>query len=167
MKNLLLIRHGKSSWNSPGLSDHDRPLNNRGEHDAPQIGAALGQRGVVPDVIYSSTAVRAFSTAKVIAGNLGFSEDSIITDPDIYLASPGTLIRVIQQIDESVETALIFGHNPGMHELALELSGGELIERFPTLSVARLELDVEYWGEIAPGGGLLLEHLYPKMLSEG
>ena len=104
MKNLLLIRHGKSSWNSPGLSDHDRPLNNRGEYDAPGIGAALAQRGVVPDVIYSSTAVRAFSTAKVIAANLGFSEDSIITDSDIYLASPGTLIRVIQQIDESAET---------------------------------------------------------------
>ncbi len=166
MKKLLLIRHGKSSWNSPGLSDHDRPLNDRGRHDAPRIGAALAQRGVSPDVIIASTAVRAFSTAKIVASELSFSEDDIVTDADIYLASPGTLIRVASQIDESVDTALIFGHNPGMHELAIELSGGEYIERFPTLSVARLELDVEYWGEIAPGCGLLQEHLFPGILEK-
>lgn len=166
MKNLLLIRHGKSSWNSPTLSDHDRPLNDRGKHDAPRMGATLAQRGITPDVILSSTAVRAISTAKIVAAELGFSPDNIITDPDIYLASPGTLIRIAQQIDESTQTALIFGHNPGMHELAIELSGGEYIEHFPTLSVARLELNVEYWGEISPGSGLLLEHLFPKMLDE-
>lgn len=166
MKNLILIRHGKSSWNSPSLSDHDRPINDRGRSDAPRIGAALSQRGIVPDVILSSTAVRAFSTAKIIASELEFSEEGIVTDADIYLASPSTLIRVAQQIDESAETALIFGHNPGMHEVAIELSGGEYIEHFPTLSVARLELNVDYWGEISPGCGLLLEHLYPKMLTE-
>lgn len=166
MKNLLLVRHGKSSWNFPGLSDHDRPLNDRGKRDAPNIGAALAQRGVIPDAILSSTAVRALSTARIIAGELGFPGESMVTQHDIYLASSNTLQRVIQGMDEAVNTALIVGHNPGMHELAVELSGGESIKSFPTLSVARLELNVVDWSEARPGCGLLIEHLYPRMLSD-
>ncbi len=165
MKNLLLIRHAKSAWDFPGMDDHDRPLNDRGESLSPRIGQALLQRGVSPDIILASTAARAHATARLIASELSFPQDRILTSRDLYLAPPAVILKAVQAIDESAETALIFGHNPGMHDASNQLSNGEIINKFPTLSVARFELDINYWGEITPGCGLLLEHLYPKMLN--
>ncbi|MDF1861491.1 MAG: histidine phosphatase family protein [Verrucomicrobiales bacterium] len=163
MKQLLLIRHAKSSWDFPGASDHDRPLNERGGSDAPKMGAALAQRGVSPDAIVTSTANRAKTTAGIIAEGLGFSSSSIREERDLYLASPQAILRVVQQIDESCETALLFGHNPGMHD-AVEMICGAPVDHFPTLAVARIELDIDYWGEVDSGTGLLLELLTPRAL---
>lgn len=164
MKNLLLIRHAKSSWDHPGLSDHDRPLNARGERDAPQMAAALSGRGIAPDAIVSSTAVRAATTARVIAGGFGFSEDRIQYTGDLFHASPQTILQVVQQLDESTGTALLFGHNPGMHDAADMFSGDQGVDMFPTLGVARFELEIDYWGEASPGCGFLVELLTPKNL---
>lgn len=163
MKQLLLIRHAKSSWDFPGASDHDRPLNDRGERDVPNMGAALAQRGVSPDAIVTSTANRAKTTAGMIAEELGFPAASIREERDLYLASPQTILRFVQQIDESCGTALLFGHNPGMHD-AVEMICGGSVDQFPTLAVARIELDVDYWGEVDSGTGLLLELLTPRAL---
>ena len=162
MKQLLLIRHGKSAWDTPGLSDHDRTLNGRGEHDAPRMAAALKERGVSPDAIMTSTAVRAVSTARLVAEGLGFSVSQIITNPDLYLASPRAIINVVQHCDESVETLFVFGHNPGMHDAADLISNAAGVESFSTLAVARFELDVEHWGELDARTGLLLESFSPK-----
>lgn len=128
------------------------------------MATALSQRGVAPDSIVSSTANRAATTARVLADGLGFSPDKIVFTEELYHASPKTILRVVQQLDESVGTALLFGHNPGMHDAADMFSGDQGVDYFPTLAVARLELDIDYWGEAEPGCGLLLELLTPKNL---
>ncbi|NRB73747.1 MAG: histidine phosphatase family protein [Verrucomicrobiales bacterium] len=164
MKQLLVIRHGKSSWDMNGLSDHDRPLNERGLRDAPRMAAALKENGLVPGHIASSTAVRAATTARMLAEGLGYPEDQIAFDRSIYLASPLEMLRVIQQFDESVETALIFGHNPGMHELVNQFASSDWIDSFPTLAVGWLKLDIEFWGEADFGCGSLEAMMTPRLL---
>ena len=101
MKTLLILRHAKSSWKHPELSDHDRPLNKRGRHDAPLIGHLLKEKGLVPDLIISSTAVRAKDTALVVGAS-----------PDVY-------IQAISDVagDNNYSTLLVVGHNPGLEEL--------------------------------------------------
>ena len=167
MKELFLIRHGKSDWDHAGLSDHDRPLNDRGRRDGPAMGRALRSRGVKPDLVISSTAVRAATTADMVSEVLGFGADRIVRRSSLYLASPGTILREIQSLEESAAKVLIFGHNPGMHEAVCLLSGEMGVESFPTLAVARFELDVDFWWEVEEGCGLLTEFLIPRDLSEG
>lgn len=168
MKHLTIIRHAKSSWDRPGLDDHDRPLNARGERDAPKMGQALSQRGPAPGAVVASTALRARRTAGIVCGELGFPDGDIREDSALYLASADQILRVVQGLDESVESALLFGHNPGMHEFSRRLAGeDDRLDRFPTLATARFELDVETWGEADWGDGLLLELITPKILREG
>lgn len=167
MKQLLLIRHGKSDWDHPGLSDHDRPLNDRGRRDCPRMAEALKARGVSPDLIVTSTAVRAATTAEAIAGGLGLDPAAIARRSELYLAPPQLILHVIQGLDESAETALVFGHNPGMHETVERLCGGEGVDDFPTLAVARIRLEVDHWGEVEWGDGLLIERLIPRGLDAG
>ncbi|MAS96574.1 MAG: hypothetical protein CMO55_25575 [Verrucomicrobiales bacterium] len=164
MKELFLIRHAKSDWNDPGIPDHDRPLNSRGERDAPRMAAALKEQGILPDAVVSSTATRAKETAKTVCDGLGFSPDTIELNKDLYLAAPSTILRVIQQFDESAGTAFAFGHNPGMHETVNQLIGGWNVSEFPTLAVARMELNIDYWGEADWECGLLTDLLIPRRL---
>ncbi len=165
MKELTIVRHAKSSWSSPGLSDHDRPLNSRGERDAPKIGMALKERGVSPDVILSSTANRALTTARIIAEQIGYDPDKIVEKSEIYLASTQALMTLVNQIDEGFESAMIFGHNPGFHSLADGLlPWNDSIDHFPTCCVAHISFEAETWGEIGAADGSLEFNLYPKML---
>lgn len=166
MKQLLLIRHGKSDWDSPTLSDHDRPLNARGRRDAPRVAEALRSRGVAPDQIATSTAVRAATTAAALAEGLGFSPEAILALPELYLASPRAILRAVQNLDESAGTALVFGHNPGMHETVNLLTAGPPVDHFPTLAVARIELPNEHWGSVEWGDGRLVELLLPRELDD-
>ena len=167
MKELLLIRHAKSDWGDPGLDDHDRPLNRRGERDAPEMGRAMAERGVSPDLIVSSTANRARTTAGLIAEALDYDPGAIRLESSLYLAHPGEILKVIQGIDESVGSALLFGHNPGMHEAAWQMTRpgtSEGVDHFPTCAVARFRLDSEFWANVEFGEGELVEHLFPKAL---
>lgn len=164
MKELLLIRHAKSDWDHPGLPDHDRPLNARGLRDAPAMAAALKQRGVSPDRIVSSTAVRAMMTAKRLAGGMDYPEEKLRRKPELYLAPPAILLAVVQQLDEEAGTVMIVGHNPGMHEAAAALSPGGGPGGFPTLSVARFEIAADYWGLVEWGSARLVEFLTPRSL---
>jgi phosphohistidine phosphatase len=167
MKQLLLIRHGKSDWDHPGLTDHDRPLNERGLRDAPHMAAALMQRGVKPDLIVSSTAVRAATTARMIAGAMGYSSEDILEVPGLYLAPPAVILRIVQQLDESAGTVMIFGHNPGMHEAVNAFSGDGDVTDFPTLAVARLEFGEEHWGLVEWTAAQLVELIMPRHLATG
>jgi phosphohistidine phosphatase len=162
MKQLLLIRHGKSDWDHPGLSDHDRVLNERGLRDAPRMAEALKQRGIAPDLIVTSTATRAATTATMLAEGLGYPVERIVKVPDLYLAPPRTILRVVQDLEESAGTVLIFGHNPGMHEAVNLFCEAPGLEDFPTLAIARIEFEVDYWGGVEWGNGLLLEFLTPR-----
>ncbi|HQZ28058.1 MAG TPA: histidine phosphatase family protein, partial [Verrucomicrobiales bacterium] len=104
MKQLLLIRHGKSDWDSPGLNDHERTLNEQGQRDVLKMAAALRQRGVEPDLIVTSTAIRALTTARMIGDAMACPIGQIQADSDLYLASPQTILRKIQHLDEDADT---------------------------------------------------------------
>lgn len=164
MKKLLLIRHAKSDWDHAGLSDHDRPLNDRGQRDCPRMVEALRQRGIAPDAVLSSSAVRARTTAEAIVRGLGGTPESIHLVPELYLAAPNTILLQIQRLDESAETAFIFGHNPGMHEVVNSLDKAGGVEDFPTLAVACFEFDLDHWGEVEWDTGLLMELIIPRSL---
>jgi len=146
MKTLLLVRHGKSAWDEPGLDDHERPLAARGLRDAPEMGRRLAERGLQPDVILSSTAVRARTTAELMADALGFRADRVITDERLYAASADEVLRVIGELDGDLSSAMVVGHNPETASLAHRLS--DEIHEMPTCAVAELTFDVDAWYEL-------------------
>ena len=168
MKKLAIVRHAKSSWGDASLDDHDRPLNHRGLRVAPLMGDQLAARIGRPDIILSSTALRARTTAGIIAGKLDFADADITDEGQIYLATSTRLLQVLRDIDESHASAMIFGHVPGVHELTNALCRKASIHHFPTCAAALVELDIEHWGEIDPATGSLVDFLVPKeLLAEG
>ena len=164
MKTLTIVRHAKSSWGDMSLDDHDRPLNKRGLRVAPLMGEILATRIGVPDTILSSTAVRARSTAGIIASKLGFEDSKIVDEGEIYLASTARLLQVLRDIDESHHSAMIFGHVPGVHHLTNALCRGAEIAHFPTCAASLVELAIDHWGEIDADCGQLVDFLVPKQL---
>jgi phosphohistidine phosphatase len=146
MKTLLLVRHAKSSWDQSGVSDHDRPLNHRGRRDAPDMGRRLAARGVAPDVILSSSAVRARTTAELIAEALGFGADRVGIDERLYAASVDEVLTVIGELGDDVSTAMVVGHNPETASLAHRFS--DEIGEMPTCAVAEFTFDVDSWDEL-------------------
>jgi phosphohistidine phosphatase len=145
MKTLVLVRHAKSAWDAPGLADHERPLAKRGLRDAPEMGRRLAERGLEPDVIRSSTAVRARTTAELIAEGLGLAPDRLDLDERLYGASPEDILDVVREFDDAVGTAMVVAHDPGMSDLAFALSG--TIEHMPTCAIAEFRFDVASWPE--------------------
>jgi phosphohistidine phosphatase len=144
MKTLLILRHAKSSWKFPDLSDHDRPLNRRGKRDAPRMGKILKERGLVPDLVISSTATRAKDTAEAVAKYSGYKGKRIRFKP-LYAAEPGAYLAVLRELTDNYQRVLIVGHNPGVEEL-IELLTGE-IHIVPTCTLAQIEFDIEKWSD--------------------
>ncbi len=161
MRTLLLMRHAKSSWGDENLSDHERPLNKRGLRDAPKMAARLHARGITPDILISSTAVRAHSTARFVAGEYGLSPDSLIFLDELYLASESTWYDIFVEFPETRHTAMLFGHNPGITEVTNSLCNVE-IENIPTAGIVTIEFALSAWSNVAPGSGKLLDFDYPK-----
>lgn len=146
VKTLVLMRHAKSSWDSPGLVDHDRPLNDVGKQDAPRMGRRLADRGVEPGVIITSTAERARSTAALVAGELGTPARRVIADERLYAASVDTMLRVIRSLDDRLAVAMLVGHNPEMTELATRFS--KTAEAMPTAAIAVFTFDAASWADL-------------------
>lgn len=165
MKTLTLVRHAKSSWKQAGLSDFERPLNRRGERDAPAMGRHLASIGLVPDVIVSSPAVRALATARALADALGRAP-VLVEEPAVYAADAAELLHVVRAIGTEVEHAFLVGHNPGMAEL-LDALTGATPEKFVTCGVAVVELDAASWRRTAPGVGKLVRFMAPKSIPDG
>ncbi len=161
MESLFLIRHAKSSWSSPELSDINRPLNERGENDAPLIGNILKKDSVSPDVIYSSPALRAITTAKIISNVINYPTKEIIIKPDIYEANVTNLLRLINSIEEKYNKVMIFGHNPGLSNLSNYLCNN-FRNNIPTCSVVHLEFETDSWLEVTENSGTLIKFEYPK-----
>lgn len=161
MKTLYLIRHAKSSWDFPELDDEERPLNNRGKRDAPDMGERLAQRGLFPDLMLSSPANRALTTCKIIAKKLDYPEEAIETDERIYLTSPGELLSVVKATDNTWNTLCLFGHNPGFTDFANRLTGDHL-DNLPTCGVYACEFEVDNWEQVAFGKGKKVFYDYPK-----
>jgi phosphohistidine phosphatase len=145
-KELFLVRHAKSSWDEPTISDHDRPLNERGFRNAPDMGRRLCDRGVSPDALMSSTALRARTTAEIMADLMNFPKDQIVCDRALYHASATELQEYIGGLDNSHFSVMLFGHNPGMTSLVSHLFGLP-IDNLPTCGVVYLKFSAESWAE--------------------
>lgn len=139
-RTLVVMRHAKSSWGDPSLSDFDRPLNKRGERDAPEMGRRLKSEGYQCELMIVSPAVRARMTAERVAEQIGYSPEAIVFDQRLYMADIANYLDVIAGVDESVNHLLIVSHNPGSEALITHLSG-EAFEKFPTAAYALLEVE--------------------------
>ena len=144
-KTLLVLRHGKSSWQHPALADHDRPLNARGRRDAPRMGRLLRAEGLTPDRIVSSTAVRAHATAELVAEAAGCSAP-VLAAPALYLAGPETILDVAASTGGDAGKLLVVGHNPGLEALLTALAGRVVV--MPTAALAALRIDVPSWSAL-------------------
>ena len=163
MKKIILIRHAKSSWDNPWLGDHDRPLADRGKKDAPKMAKRLKKRGIHPDLIISSTALRAAETAKITAKELGYPEDEIFWEKNLFHASPHTILKYIHMQKDSKNTILVFGHNPGFNDLVIFLGGN--IENLPTCGQFGFKLKSEKWADLKPETAEVWFFDYPKKIS--
>jgi phosphohistidine phosphatase len=146
MKTLLLMRHAKSSWKFPELSDRDRPLNKRGEKDAPRMGKLLKEKDLIPQRIYSSTAVRACKTAEAVAEKVNYKDEIIYLD-SLYMAEPSAIVDVLKTVPDEIKCVLVVGHNPGMEGLVQILS--HKVESLPTATVAYIKLPIKGWSELS------------------
>jgi len=162
MKTLLVMRHAKSDWGAGFTRDHDRPLNSRGEKAARQVGRFLADSGIVPDVIISSTAVRALTTVE-LAHDAARWDCPIITSPNLYASDPERVLEVIAGVDPAVECLLVAGHEPTWSGLVGRLIGGGRIH-MPTAAVARLDLASGSWMNLTEGAWELRWLVTPKML---
>ena len=161
MKNLILIRHAKSSWDEPVPADLERPLNPRGLRDAPFMGSVLKFRGLIPDRIVSSPATRALATAQRIAAEVGYEPAAIEVQDTLYGQSPPRLIEMIRGFDDRWNRVFLVGHNPELTELVNRLAG-ENLANIPTCGLASLEFEVDSWAYLMAGAGRLVLFDYPK-----
>lgn len=161
MKTLYILRHAKSSWEFEELSDHDRPLNKRGRSDAPLIGRELSSRGILPELIISSPAVRAISTATLVGKELGYDPDDITIDDRIYGSDKSMLLEVVQETPVEYKSIMLIGHNEALTEFANMLSP-EVVGSIPTAGVVALNFDCESWYEISRDNAEFLFYDFPK-----
>jgi phosphohistidine phosphatase len=164
MKTLLLLRHAKSSWQSEGQRDFERPLNERGLKAAPLVGGYLQKERVGVDLVLASPAERARHTATLVVEAAQLAT-RVRYDERIYEASVERLMEVVAQIGEEANAALLVGHNPGLTGLLETLTG--VAEHMPTAALAKITLDVEKWSKVGAGCGQLDWLVKPKELAEG
>jgi phosphohistidine phosphatase len=161
MKTVIFVRHAKSSWSDFNLSDHDRPLDERGLRDAPRMAARLYEKGVLLDHLLSSTAKRARSTAQYFASAQGLNESDIETEKELYHAYPDTIIDQVQMLDDRFNCVALFGHNPGYTEL-YNLFTSDLIDNLPTCGVFKVEADIDTWIDFRPDNARITDYFFPK-----
>ena len=161
MKTLYLFRHAKSSWEFDHLSDHDRPLNKRGRNDAPLMGEQLAKRTIKPDLIVSSPAVRALTTATLVAKELEYPAEKIVVKEKAYHADQKQLLEVIRETPAEVEEVLLVGHNDGLTDLANYLSPTP-VDKVPTAGVVSLSFEVTSWRQVRPENAHFNFFDYPK-----
>ena len=148
MKRLIVLRHAKSSWDDAGLDDHDRPLADRGEHDAPEMAQRiLDGDDLAGAVVVTSTARRALATADALAAAAGPGL-GVIRDQRLYLASPGTILGVLADQPDSADTIVLVGHNPGLTQLVNLLLPELSLPNLPTAGVVAMSLPIGSWAEI-------------------
>ncbi len=142
MKTLLVLRHAKSSWDYSHLSDYERPLNKRGQRDASRMGQLLKENDLTPDLIVSSSAERALSTAEAVALACDYEQEIQFTRR-FYHADAEEYIEALQKLDDAYERVMVVGHNPGMEHLVAIYAGEWL--RMPTAAIAHFHLPITHW----------------------
>jgi phosphohistidine phosphatase len=162
MKQLLLLRHAKSSWGDMNLADHDRPLNKRGKQDAPRMGDLLRYEDIVPDLIVSSTAKRARTTAQIVADAAGYEGEVVLTR-DLYHADASNYLEVARDFGADNQCIMLVGHNPGLENLVDDLAGS--YERMPTAALAFFLLKLDAWADLDEDVDATLQAVWiPKAL---
>lgn len=166
MKILTLVRHAKSSWNHPDLSDRQRPLNARGERNAPDMGRRIVAHGIRPSLIITSPATRAWTTAKIIAAEIGYPAEFLQREDSLYLASLDDLLDTVVAQDSGFNSLMVVGHNPGLTEFVNFLIPG-LTNNLPTAGVVSVQLDRDDWNLYEQPKVELLVFDYPKLTNKG
>jgi len=161
VKQLILFRHAKSSWDDD-VDDVDRPLAPRGERDAPRMGQRLKARHARPTVILASHAARAQRTAKLVARALGLAPKQIDTDKALYLASPDEILRVVAGQEDAHSCLLLVGHNPGLTALVNRLLPDLALDNLPTSGVVAVDLATTRWRGTSSADAKLAYYDYPK-----
>lgn len=168
---LLLLRHAKSAWDQPFGADHDRDLAPRGVKAARSMGRELAARGLVPDLVLCSTALRARHTLDLLLP--AFRQPPTIRHlRSLYLATPSRMLEVARRQPPTIHRLMLVGHDPGMHGLAQRLAGSgaatdlaALAAKFPTGACARLSFAAASWRDVTEGAGRLVDFLCPRELS--
>jgi len=173
MLKLSLLRHAKSGWDDPDLSDHERPLNSRGTKAATRMGRYIAEHDLCPELILCSDAIRTRATLTLILASLSPSIPHTIITEALYLAAPDTIFKAIKKHAGDTAHVMVIGHNPGVHALALSLpASGEqsdiesLSLKFPTAALAHIHFNCDSWQDIAPATGHLDTFVVPRALSE-
>jgi phosphohistidine phosphatase len=161
MKRLTLVRHAKAEDAVSGQDDWNRALATKGQRDARKMGERLKARKRVPDLILTSPALRAITTAKIVARAMGITESGIREDDRLYLASPKKIIEVAHEFGARSKHLMIFGHNPGITDCADQLSGEREIDAMPTCAIFTACFDVDNWSELADSTGVDVDLDYP------
>ena len=161
MKTLLLMRHAKSDWQSGQAKDEERPLNKRGKLAAPMMGERLKERKINPNRIITSSAVRALTTTQLVAEKLGYSKEDLRIQPKFYNASSQTLLNEIHRMNDKEDFIMIVGHNPGITELAQELSQ-QSVPAMPTCAMACLRFATKHWALLGVVEGELAFYDQPR-----
>ncbi len=150
MKRLFIVRHAKSSWDNLDLRDFDRPLNERGLKDAPAMGTHLRNKGIRPDLMISSPAVRALATCRAIAKTLGYPEETIKVEKKLYHASDDQIMNALKESVKNSDASIvvIVGHNPGLTYFSNRLLD-DSIDNIPTCGVVTGNLSIDSWQELS------------------
>jgi phosphohistidine phosphatase len=167
-RELLILRHAKSNWDSDAKSDFARPLAKRGKKDAPRVGAWLYREGLVPDLVVSSPAERARQTAVAVCKGLDYKRKEVVWDEAVYEATLADLLEVLARLPGDAKTVLLVGHNPGLEHLLGHLVGDDLDlpgdgNLLPTAALARLDMPDD-WSDLTPGCAQLVNLTRPKAL---
>jgi len=162
MHTLLFLRHAKSDWAAPHEHDHERPINARGQEAARRVGMFLAEQGLVPNLILASTAERVRQTLEE-AQEAGRWRAEVRATRGLYLVDPEAVLEAVRRAPEEARTLLVAGHEPTTSETVARLSGGGRV-RFPTATLARVDLAVEHWEQVAFGRGELRWLIPPKLM---
>lgn len=160
-KILYLVRHAKSSWKDASLGDMERPLNKRGRRNSPVMGKRMLEQGHKPELLISSPANRALSTARNIARELGIDEAEIVSDENLYFSGAQGMQSVLASVDDRHRKVMLIGHNPAMTFLMNRL-GNTNIFNMPTCAIAIIGFDMASWADLYSTSGVLLGYDYPK-----
>lgn len=166
MKTLYLLRHAKSSWDEASLVDRERPLSPRGNRNAPQMGKRFHDRAESVDLILSSPARRALTTAQLFAEACGYDADSIVVDEDLYFSGSGSIEALIRSQDDSVDALMLVFHNPDITRLANSLDYNLQIDNVPTAGLVCFSCGVRRWSEFDSDTTRFEYFDYPKNPSD-
>ena len=161
MKTLILVRHAKSSWEEVGMDDAERPLNERGKKDAPEMASRIKEKNINVDIFISSPAKRAYKTAKYFAEEYDLDKKEILVANKLYGASVTAFLEVISSIDDKYQTAAVFSHNPGITEFVNTLTSVR-IDNVPTCGIFAVQASTNNWSEFLKAEKKFLFFDYPK-----